>query len=75
MSDCDCAPRQDFQESGQHGDRLQRGRGGPRDGRRVRPGGGGEGGGGAGDGAAVHPADCQAGGYRVDTDIRVAFKI
>ena len=61
---CDFAPRQDRHESGQHGHRLQRRRGGPSDGRRVRTGGGGEGRGGAGHGAAVHPADCQAGGAR-----------
>ena len=61
MSDisADC---QDLLESGQHCDRLHRGRGGPGDGGRVCGERGGEGGGGAGHGAAVHPADCQAGG-------------
>ena len=43
----------------EHGDRLQRGRGGG--GRRdLRDQGGGEGGPGAGDGGAVHPAECDA---------------
>ena len=58
----DIANSQDMLESGQHCHRLQRGQAGPCDGGRVCRDRGGEGGGGAGHGAAVHPADCQAGG-------------